>query len=445
MSGISSPQNFVDWTWYYIIGAALQRRVWCGPVGQECFPNKYVILVGDPGIGKGLCIRPASEFLSHWKLKDAVSKAEEIQDPQRRAKAIATINNDNLRAQEEEMQPTNRQNNVIESQIIPVAADATTYEALIRAVGKSYRTIEYPLFNKEKNVIESKIYGHSSLCFSLQELSSLLRKRSDDTVNYMLGLFDCPLNYEYDTKTKGKDRVRRGCLNLLAGTTSSFMRSTFDEKLVNEGWTSRTFYIYASKNRFNKFFIPSLSEAQHGYKKDLLDHILALTTLYGHVEVSQETEAFLQDWWNEQENNKDKRKNKSLRLVPYYSRKNIHVMKMAMAFHFSESLELKIPLETFQKAIAFVDREEVNMHYAITFQATNNIARISDKIVEILKHTGKQSFIDLLSSEEIYTIGKRQEVEEALTFLKETEKIGPIEIIEDDVTGDKTAYYSLPK
>src|ERR1039457_7010245 len=47
-SGLSSPQNYIDWGYRYLIGASLQRRVWIGsPYGdpseeyQPCFPNSY--------------------------------------------------------------------------------------------------------------------------------------------------------------------------------------------------------------------------------------------------------------------------------------------------------------------------------------------------------------------------------------------------------------------
>ena len=233
-SGLSSPQNYIDWSFRYLIGASLQRRVWVGPSHQQCFPDMYVILVGRPGIGKGLAIREVSSALSYWKLKDAIkynSKLDEVQ----KLTADSVLQSDIENAQSNELQASNKKNAIVDPLLIPLAADATTYEALVSAVASSYRRINYIAFDEkiQQNVL--KIYGHSSLCFSLQELSSLLRARTNDTVNYLLGLYDCPEDYTYDTKTKGKDRVRRGCLNLLAGTTPSFMRSIFDSKLVDEG------------------------------------------------------------------------------------------------------------------------------------------------------------------------------------------------------------------
>jgi hypothetical protein len=440
-SGLSSPQNFVEWSWLYLVAASLQRRVWCGPIHQPCYANIYVILVGPPGVGKGLCIKEVIGLLKHWKKRDAIPLGGVNGSATKEQLNTAEMTNqlDLEKAQEVEFQGKSKGADIIEPLLIPVAADATTYEALVKAVADSYSRCNYIQFDDKhgKNVL--KIYGHSSLCFALQELASLLRKRTDDTVNYMLGLYDCPQDYEYLTKTQGKDRVRRGCLNLLAGTTPSFMQSTFDEKLMDEGFSSRTFYIYAQRNRKNQFWIPQMTEEQTKCRTEILDHIRKLTSLYGAVSIDRETELFLQDWWDEQEKHKDTRINKSLKMVPYYARKNIHVMKVAMAMHFGESTEMTIPKSTFEKAIEFLAQEEKNMHLALTLEGNNVIAKVTRKIM-ILLETGKKNFVDLLV--ETHSLIDRKGLEEALDFLIMTEQI-KINPGKDEDTGETIQYWEL--
>jgi hypothetical protein len=420
-SGLSSPQNYIDWCWYYIIGAALQRRVWVGPEHQPIFANKYMILVGEPGIGKGLPIREVGTFLRHWKKKEGVKI-----DP-------TTLNQVNkstynlLQESDEKMIKDNSTNKaIVDPLLYPVAADATTYEALVRAVGESFSRVEY-IDDKGK----FKVHGHSSLCFILQELASLFRKRTEDTVNFMLGLYDCPIDYEYVTKTQGlSDRVKRGCLNMIAGTTPSFMQSTFDAKLADEGFNSRTFYIYAQRNRKNQFFIPLLTDEQVKDRSILLEHIRQLSGLFGHVRVDDDTMKFLYEWWDDQERNKNKRVNASMKLKAYYSRRNIHVMKMAMALHFGESLEMYIPKETFERAIDVLSREEKNMDLAITLAENNPVAKCSRKVLELLS-IQKRTLIDLMI--ETHSIASKSQLEESLDFLKETHQIEATEQ-QDEVT-----------
>lgn len=438
-SGLSSPQNYIDWSWLYMVGAALQRRVWLGPDHQPCFPNKYVIFVGEPGIGKGLPINQVMLFLKHWKKKDAPRLTVEDTGLLKQE-----IDNANVVHEADEIKSTQKEyqgkakgaKDVIEPLLLPMAADATTYEALTLAVGESFRMSNF-VDHKPDGTKKLGWYGHSSLCFVLPELASLFRKRTEDTINYMLGLYDCPLDYEYATLTRGKDRVRRGCLNVLAGTTPSFMQSTFDDKLADEGFNSRTFYIYAKENRKNQFFIPALTPEQEQYRTDLLAYIRRLSTLYGNVKVDEETWQYLQSWWEEQEKNKDKRVNKSVKLKPFYSRMNIHVMKIAMAFHFSESLEMFIPLETFKRAIDFLQQEIKTMHLAINLQGNTPESKLCNKVIESLNGHAKD-FVEILC--DCRRFGNKSQLTEALDTLEETGEIVRFKL-PDEITGEQILHW----
>ena len=418
-SGLSSPENFLDWGWLYLIAASLQRRVWISAKHQKCFANEYTILVGPPGVGKGLVIGAVTGILTHWKLKDRKINLDGVDSAQAQTANITT-DEDLKKAQEREMQPKNKKNEYIEPLLFPMAADATTYEALVEAVAESYRNINYVEFDPKTQQKKIKIYGHSSICFSLPELSSLLRARTNDTVNYMLGLFDCPDDYIYSTKTKGKDRVRRGCLNLLAGTTPHFMQEIFNDGLVDEGLSSRTFFIHATKNRKTQFFIPDLTEEQEGYRRDLCEHVRKLSCLYGKVELTQECIEFLENWWKEFNDTLLQNQKLSPKILPFCARLNIHVMKIAMAMHFGESLEYNIPIETFQRAIDFVLKEMKSMHYALMMESTNIISKIADKIEEYLR-SGPKDWIEVLT--EFRGMGKKDELEEALCLLQEMGKM----------------------
>lgn len=439
--GLPSPVSYLDWSWLFLISSCLQRRVWLGPSHQQLFPNMYVILVGPPGTGKGLPIREVSNILKHWKKKDVLIQSANQNKLTDEQKSLAEMHgqSDLEEANKHELKPSAKNADIVEPLLFPVAADATTYEALVQAVAESYRRINFPQYDEKAGKELLRVYGHSSLCFSLQELSSLLRKRTHDTVNYLLGLYDCPVDYEYITISRGKDRVRRGCLNLLAGTTPSFMSSTFDEELTNEGFTSRVFFIFAQKNRKNVMFIPPLTKEQIEYKSQILQHIKSLASLYGQVQIDQETQDYLANWWNEAENNKHKRVNVSLKMIPYYARKQIHVMKVAMALHFGESLEMKIPLETFMLAIKILEKEEKQMHLAITLEETNPEARCARKILQFLQ-SGKKDFIEIMV--ECHGMLNKDGIESSLNFLQDTEQI-ILSQEEDPDTKETTQYWRL--
>jgi hypothetical protein len=311
---------------------------------------------------------------------------------------------------------------------LPYAPDATTYEKLVEDFAKSGRRINcyYPdNFTGPKPAI----YFHCSMYFTLPELASLLRKRTDDTVNFLLGLYDCPLDYEYKTKTKESDRVRRGCLNLFAGTTPEFMESVFDANLINQGFSSRVFFIYANKNRKNVFSPPPLTPIQLQYKIDLLQHVRKLTCLYGKAYTSKETEEWLQKWWNDHEENRAGRSNSSPKLDPYYARKNIHIQKVAMAEHFGESTELFIPQFRFEQAADILAKEEKNMHIALTFEGVNPLGKLTDHVVEYLQYRKKANFVDLVTEFWKSCPDGHKSMEEVLAHLIGKDRI---EVVDDE-------------
>lgn len=423
-SGLSSPQNYIDWGFRYLIGASLQRRVWIGSPYtdaaeeyQPCFPNTYQILVGPPGTGKGLVIKAVAGFMRHWKLKDALKvNGEAVKVAPEIQQTIDSIHESNLKdAQSLELQCRNKQNKIVEPLLLPLAADAITYEALVEAIAQSHRRIN---FIKPDGRLG--IYGHSSLCFCLEELSSLLRKRTNDTVNYLLALYDCPLDYEYKTKTQGVDRVRRGCLNLIAGTTPNFMKTCFDEGLTEQGFSSRVFFICAQDNRKDQFFIPPLTQEQIQHRNEILEHIRKLASLYGCIKVSKETHEFLEDWIKTYKKDKASRVNKSPELESYYARKNIHMMKVAIAEHFADNLTMEIPLETYKKAAVILSEEEKNMHLAITLEGKNPLSGITKKLLEMLTE-GPRDFVSM--HVDTFNLADRNQLEESLQFLEETDQV----------------------
>ena len=281
MDGFISPDSFIDWGFYYLISAALQRRVWLGPDHSRLYSNMYVILVADPGIGKGLVVKQIAELVKHHKLPDPNNGSlnkhllEKAPTEVDRAAIEEVAKADYTAAQELEGGSTDKDGNKITRNkiyekplLFPVAADATTYEALVRSMSKAIRRINYKEFDEKVGKEIMKIYTHSSLCFCLEEISSLFRKRTEDLVHFLIQAYDCG-DYTYDTKTQGKDRVRKCCLNFFGGTTPGFMQTTFDDQLLTEGFASRCFFIFAAKNRKTTLWIPELTQAQKSAYSDL--------------------------------------------------------------------------------------------------------------------------------------------------------------------------------
>jgi hypothetical protein len=348
---LSSPDSFIEWSFLFTIAASLQRRVWTGDMAHmPLFPNLYVFLVGEPATGKGLVIKPTKELLCFHK--EGASDAQ---------KAIHT---------KKGQEPPN---------LIYVGPDSTTYEKLVNIMSHSIRAYWHEKEGKQQ------AYTHSSACLTLEEASSLFRKNTDNLVKLLLSTYDCG-TYTYDTIGRGEEKIHKCCLNLLAGTTPGFIRTIFADELIDEGFSSRTIFVYEMGPRHFNMFPPKFSTEQVEARNDILAHIKKLTSLYGEIQFTPEAREFMTHWWKTDA--QTKRANPSLKLSPYYGRKNITTIKTAIAIHFSDrtSLDEPISLDTCLDAIKRLERVEKKMHFSLVTEKANPLAKATDNILKYIRY-----------------------------------------------------------
>jgi len=426
MKDISSPDCFIDMSFYYMIGAALQRRVWLGPPDKPVFANTYIILVAEPGVGKGLVIKPVTDILKFHKISPETEAQKNLNIDRMIENLKATNPDPNLldalyKSRDALANIGNPIKNIKrERNLIPVAADSTTYESLVQVHAASVSKINVT----PCEMAPGGLYTHHSLCFSLEEISSLFRKNQQAIVNYLLVAYDCSNEYVYETKSSGTDRIRKCCLSLFGGTTPNFMQKTFDESLLTEGFSSRTWFVYGAEPRHNYFDIPPLSPEQKNARHDIIDRIKVLSTLFGQTTYTEEAREFLEDYFR---NIFPKRKTNPLEVLkPYYSRKNIHVRKLSMALHFADNDDFIIPKSTAQKAIEILDEIEIHMHNALAFNSRNPMASLYKRIHSFLQKEGEKSLIEIWQRF-VSDFMNVQEVQGCLEFLMVTKKIEAVE------------------
>lgn len=435
---LGSPDSYIQWGGIFVISAALQRRVWCPPDWRRCYPNIYVTLVGKPGIGKGQVIKCIKEILEHWRKTDVaqnvVAKNKEDQDILDRMVEI------NQKERDESQKETKVNGNGYKNDFLfPSGANAVTYEELVHRMAKCIDRHNY-YYKNEEGQEQMGVNSHCSMYFCLEEMASLLRKNTESTVNFMLEGYDSNENYEYGTKNNGYDRIRRMCLAFLAGTTPDFMQSAFDDKLTNQGYSSRQFFVYAARNRKAIGFLEKQTPEQRECLTHLRNHVKELSKLYGEVVVSPE----LQAWFNARvkelfDKPAEFRASKSPKLDAYYERWNIHVIKVALCWHFMNSTTMELTKDDFDWAIQFLAETEKTMHYALVLEGTNPLAKLTKTIQSYLAVAGAQTFIDLLM--EFHSSATKADLEEALTMLQDIKQV-ETEQRRDD-TGEPLLYYKI--
>lgn len=417
-----SPQSYIDWTWRFIISCALQRRVWYGPEHMQCHANMYGILYGPPGLGKSLCLDMAKSIISSPLKKDVKITKTQPNNSEAELFVIAKTEEANLKAAEESMIKSKISGVNNDPPLFISAPDAVSFEALVETFGKSLRRTNYSKDNGD-GTNKVGIYTHCSTYFCLDELGSLFRKKQDSIITLLLSMYGCPKNYEYKTKHNGEDRIINGCLSFLAGTTAEFMEDILKDKLIGKGFTARCFFICAHKKRKPMSSSTELTTEQIQYKKDLIEHIKKLYPLVGEAKVEPSTAEWFHKWWVEYESHPERWANKSSRLLDYFVRKNIHVIKVAMQEHFGESTEMLIPKWRFEQAIEILEKEEPTMHLALTNDADNPLTKVTNKIFDYIVKNKEAQVIDLITEFWDYLPQGRKSLDEVLSQLTMTDKL----------------------
>ena len=373
MKDRTAPQVFIDMGFYSMISCALQRRVWLGSYDMPLFPNMYVVVVDSPGIGKGIVIKPIKALLSsittksksgldEKAIKESLeSLAEQVSNEADREKLK------NLNAQYQAKGGTTAGVGVAAQkliQVLPHAADTTTFEALSREQALSIRRL---VGVPKDRFAPTGVYNHNSMHILVEEMGTLFRKQHEQLMRYFLTVFDCG-DFEYKTKHQGEDIIKNVCLNILAGTNPGFMKDSITTRVIDEGFTARTIFVYASAKRFHRFDQAAITPEQLVAYEQVRQHIIQLTKLYGQVTYSPDAHEFFRHY--AEEVMPFKRVNPDHKLEHYYGRKEVHMQKMALAVHFADKTDMTITLEDCQLALKTLEGVEKAMHFALS---TNNV------------------------------------------------------------------------
>jgi hypothetical protein len=363
---------------FAMIAAALQRRIWIGHEEKPIFPNLYTILTGEPGMGKTQVLLPIIECMKFHKISNKNESLEKlrryeetignkIMDPE----SIKTMLE--MFTQQESGSYKGYDEIKQDPLVFPMGPEAVTFETRRKNTGI------------KSKMSPNGIYTHSSMVFVLEEISSLFPRQCEKVVNYLVKSYDCG-DFEYHTKHQGIDIVRKPCLNFIGGTTPKFMEDTFTDKLIGEGFSARTLFVYAAVPRSYRFGPSTYSPEQLQCKLDIIKHLKDLSELYGEVKYSPESLEYFRQYF--EEILPTKRANFHPKLTPYYARKNIHAPKLAMAIHFSYSLDMVLRIEDCVLALSILDALEENMHFALNFGGKNPLALGTKRVIKLLNTHG---------------------------------------------------------
>lgn len=393
----SSADIFVEAGFYAMVAAALQRRVWKGALDEgPLFANMYTLFCAPPAIaGKGLV-------------------TDLIMDLFKSTRYVPRDREGKVKEEEHRMLQEREAKEGKVELLIPVGPDSITFEKLLQNLSRASR----PLHVKPPlpRGLTKSIYFHASMVFVLDEFTSFINEDAEKVPKFLETSYNCK-DYTNETKHHGDDVIRNCCLNMLAGTQPKKFRKLLRREILESGIISRTFVIYADKERQRMHKKAAREPDQIESFKYLKDFITNLAACFGQVDDTPEADEWLKDWWA---NEPKTRPNKSPVLEEYYGRKNQHVPKLAMILRFCENPEKSangtylLEVRHYEEALAILAGWEKNMHLAFEDVGDNKIGSKTGEVEKLLaKHPGGMTFDEVFFH--MYKDLRREELMELLT------------------------------
>ena len=322
------------------------------------YPNNYMLFVAEPGIGKSMIVGSIKKAM----LRQTIGTAESGSKPSTKL-------------------------------LYPISADSTSFEAFVNFTAENTQTVtRKPLANGTAPKIER--YYYSSPCFILDEAASIFDKEAHKMATFLLEGWTCTDLYVRRTISRQTDEIHNMCLNLIGGIQPGKLIELSRVAILDNGFSRRCLIVYGERNRFRTDHIEH-SASQAGAFVDVCNHIKTLHKLFGEVTMTPEAKAWMRQKFVTDE---PVISNTSEYLKYYYPTKPVHIKKMAMAIHFSDSTDMTIGVEPFEIAWDYLASIESDMHMAYT-----GIRDERGTVLNRIKHLLRASKDpDGLGSDELY-------------------------------------------
>jgi hypothetical protein len=197
------------------------------------------------------------------------------------------------------------------------------------------------------------------------------------------------------------------------------MKEAFSDKLLGEGFSSRTFFVYADKNRFEDWKISAMTAEQILARESLISRLKELSSLFGQCRMTEDAIKFMDFYFKEIHPLKRQVIDPKIRY--YFSRKDLHVQKLGLCLWFADNDSLEIPAAPFAKAVDILEVMEKQMHHCLHAKTTNPISDLQRNIFKMLIVDKEKSFQDIML--QFFDSGDEEQINKALNYLVTTGQV----------------------
>ena len=383
-----SPEIFHFWTGVSAIGSCLKRRVWIDQRYFEWTPNFYIIFVAPAGVAtKSTTISVANTLL----------------------KEVEGVN---------------------------FGPDSGTWQALGKSLMESRELIALDPSN-----IDGAMEEMSCITCTPGELGTFMDFQDRKLVDVLTSLWDGQRStFEHRTSTQGVIMIANPWVNIISGTTPSWLKANMPEAAIGGGFASRVIWVFGNKKR-QLVAYPGLhgEEAQfEKLKNELIHDLNDIANMIGEMILTPEAVAWGEQWYQKHWDTRPVHM-ASERFDGYIARKQTHIHKLAIVLSAAQSSSKIVNEEHLKAAEAITTGMEMDMINVFESIGVAPTSRLMSELISFLHTYEKQGLA--VSQQALYRhcfqIMSQQEFDEITTSAI---KAGYIELKQGP---DGLVYYRL--
>lgn len=369
------PPLYNEWGGLLAISSTLGRNFWITRGHFKVFPNLYVMLMGEPGTGKGLACSLLQSLLEEsgyeYFAADRSSKEKFIQD----------------------------------------LADGITFN---RKQMESLFTS--PIFGNSEG--SEELNSTPRECFIIaEEFQDFLGQNNIDFIAFLTKLWSYAGTYRYRLKTGRSVGISQPCINILGGSTSATFALTFPPEIAGQGFLARLILVGGEPNG-KRISFPKPPDDQQ--KSELSAFLMGVKLeCTGEIRISAKTFELL-DKINQEFGGVD-----DPRFRDYNTRRFSQLLKLTIICCAARASK-ELSVDDLDKADDLLRRTELIMPRSLgSFGASRNSA-IANKILQMLYAASKPVPTKILWQLVVDDLDKYEDLGNLLMKLQAGDRIQPV-------------------
>lgn len=307
-----APKAFHLWSGISAISAVLERKVslpWNATTTH--YPNMYIFLVANPGIGKSSALDRAV---------DLVTRVSDI--------------------------PGNPPVNIIAEQI--------TEAKLIESVADG-----------EKSYFAGSVMtSHCSGYYHASEASNAIKEVFGNPIPCFTNFYDCPRTFKKSTKKDGDLIVNNICFNMIAGCTFEFLGKLITDDNIMGGFASRIIYVPFREKlirdiKFQDGLNAQMNADQERMRRRLTEDLDQIYKMQGTFTAEEAYARGYEKWFAEYE--EARQNNPSEKLQSLLVRRPTIMLKLGMILSASESADRVLKFHHLHGAQTLIENVEKHL------------------------------------------------------------------------------------